>query len=300
MAKGIFPEDHPLSLGMTGHLGHARRQRNGSRDADVILAVGTGFGEADCSSWNPKYTFAIPPSTADPDRHRPAGDRQDLSGRGRHRRRRESDARASWSTRCARGRCKPNAARTAAVAAGQGARGSASWPPSSATPASRSIRPGCCNEISKVAPRRHHLRHRRRLEQERRRAAVGGAAAAYVHHQRRHGDDGIRARRPRSAPRSARPTSRSLCLVGDGGFLSVVGALTTAVELGIPWSGCSSTTSASRRSARWGPPTSRTPTAPSSRRRTASPTTRTSCMLAQAPSASRRRGSKSPTICRRR
>src|SRR6185369_11961980 len=30
--------------------------------ADVILAVGTGFSESDCSSWNPKFTFAIPPS----------------------------------------------------------------------------------------------------------------------------------------------------------------------------------------------------------------------------------------------
>ncbi len=29
--------------------------------ADVILAVGTAFGEADCSSWNPAHTFAIPP-----------------------------------------------------------------------------------------------------------------------------------------------------------------------------------------------------------------------------------------------
>jgi acetolactate synthase-1/2/3 large subunit len=28
----------------------------------VIVAIGTAFGEADCSSWNPKFTFAIPPS----------------------------------------------------------------------------------------------------------------------------------------------------------------------------------------------------------------------------------------------
>jgi acetolactate synthase-1/2/3 large subunit len=31
-----------------------------AREADIILAIGTAFGEADCSSWNPKYTFAIP------------------------------------------------------------------------------------------------------------------------------------------------------------------------------------------------------------------------------------------------
>jgi acetolactate synthase I/II/III large subunit len=61
MAKGVFPEDHPLSLGMTGIWG-SRAANDTTREADVILAVGTGFAEADCSSWDPKYTFAIPPS----------------------------------------------------------------------------------------------------------------------------------------------------------------------------------------------------------------------------------------------
>jgi acetolactate synthase-1/2/3 large subunit len=61
MAKGVFPEDHALSLGMTGIWG-ARAANETTREADVILAVGTGFGEADCSSWNPEHTFSIPPS----------------------------------------------------------------------------------------------------------------------------------------------------------------------------------------------------------------------------------------------
>ena len=61
MGKGAFPEDHPLSVGMTGIWG-TRLANETTRNADVILAVGTGFGEADCSSWNPQYTFAIPPS----------------------------------------------------------------------------------------------------------------------------------------------------------------------------------------------------------------------------------------------
>jgi len=61
MGKGAFPEDHPLSIGVTGIWG-TRLANETTREADVILAVGTGFGEADCSSWNPKYTFAIPPS----------------------------------------------------------------------------------------------------------------------------------------------------------------------------------------------------------------------------------------------
>ena len=61
MAKGVFPEDHPLSLGMIGIWG-SRAANETAKAADVILAIGTGFAEADCSSWNPKYTFAIPPS----------------------------------------------------------------------------------------------------------------------------------------------------------------------------------------------------------------------------------------------
>jgi acetolactate synthase-1/2/3 large subunit len=33
-----------------------------THEADVVLAVGTAFGEADCSSWDPRFTFAIPPT----------------------------------------------------------------------------------------------------------------------------------------------------------------------------------------------------------------------------------------------
>lgn len=61
MGKGVFPERHPLALGMTGIWGTAVANDT-TRDADVVLAVGTAFGEADCSSWDPRFTFAIPPS----------------------------------------------------------------------------------------------------------------------------------------------------------------------------------------------------------------------------------------------
>jgi acetolactate synthase-1/2/3 large subunit len=61
MAKGIFPEDHQLALGMIGIWG-SRAANETANGADVIVAIGTGFAEADCSSWNPKYTFAIPPT----------------------------------------------------------------------------------------------------------------------------------------------------------------------------------------------------------------------------------------------
>lgn len=61
VGKGLLPEDHPLSLGVSGIWG-TRPANDACRQADVILAVGTAFGEADCSSWNPQYTFAIPPT----------------------------------------------------------------------------------------------------------------------------------------------------------------------------------------------------------------------------------------------
>jgi len=61
IGKGAFPEGNPLSLGVSGIWG-TRAANETTLEADVILAVGTRFGEADCSSWNPAYTFSIPPS----------------------------------------------------------------------------------------------------------------------------------------------------------------------------------------------------------------------------------------------
>src|SRR6185503_9667474 len=61
MGKGVFPEDHPLACGMSGIWG-TRVANETMRSADVIVAIGTAFGEADCSSWRPEHTFAIPPT----------------------------------------------------------------------------------------------------------------------------------------------------------------------------------------------------------------------------------------------
>jgi len=61
MGKGTFPERHPLALGMTGIWGTAVANA-ATHGADVVLALGTAFGEADCSSWDPRFTFAIPPT----------------------------------------------------------------------------------------------------------------------------------------------------------------------------------------------------------------------------------------------
>jgi acetolactate synthase-1/2/3 large subunit len=61
MGKGALPDDHSLTLGMTGFWG-TQYINDTCRNADVILALGTAFREADCSSWDPEYTFSIPPT----------------------------------------------------------------------------------------------------------------------------------------------------------------------------------------------------------------------------------------------
>lgn len=61
MGKGVLPDDHPLVLGMTGFWG-TKFVNEKCRTADWVLGVGTRFAEADCSSWEPEYTFSFPPS----------------------------------------------------------------------------------------------------------------------------------------------------------------------------------------------------------------------------------------------
>ena len=58
MGKGCLPDDHPLVLGMTGFWG-MKFTNEATLSADWILALGTRFKEADCSSWYPEYTFNI-------------------------------------------------------------------------------------------------------------------------------------------------------------------------------------------------------------------------------------------------
>ncbi len=59
--KTAIREDHLLSVGNTGFWGNIAAN-NVANQADVILAVGTRFAEIDCSFWDPKFTFKIPPS----------------------------------------------------------------------------------------------------------------------------------------------------------------------------------------------------------------------------------------------
>jgi acetolactate synthase-1/2/3 large subunit len=61
MGKGALADDHPLVLGMTGFWG-TEYVNESCRTADWVFGLGTSFKEADCSSWEAKFTFAMPPS----------------------------------------------------------------------------------------------------------------------------------------------------------------------------------------------------------------------------------------------
>jgi len=61
MGKGAVRDDHPLVLGMTGFWG-TELVNQACLSAETILAIGTRFKEADCSSWYPGYTFNVPDS----------------------------------------------------------------------------------------------------------------------------------------------------------------------------------------------------------------------------------------------
>ncbi len=59
-AKGVFPETHPLSLGIFGHGGHLSAAEYLEEGIDVLLCVGSGLGETGTNSWS----AALKPSDA--------------------------------------------------------------------------------------------------------------------------------------------------------------------------------------------------------------------------------------------
>jgi acetolactate synthase I/II/III large subunit len=230
MAKGVFPEDHALSVGMTGIWG-TRVANNLARGADAILAVGTTFGEADCSSWNPDYTFAIPPAQLvqidiDPQeigKIYPVA--VGLVGD------------AQWTLRelaSALGHAGPrrSAARAADVKTQKDA-----WQHELSVEQRNGDKPihpaRLLNEISRVAPKdtvfvtdvgwnKNGAGQQLVTTQPRSFITSGGLATMGF--------------APAAAigAKIAAPHRPVMALVGDGGFLSVAGAVTTAVELGIP------------------------------------------------------------------
>ncbi|MCC6533161.1 MAG: thiamine pyrophosphate-binding protein [Burkholderiales bacterium] len=59
--RGAFDEAHPLSVGPTGRDGVYAANR-AARACDVLLALGTRFGDRSTSSWEPGITHRIPPT----------------------------------------------------------------------------------------------------------------------------------------------------------------------------------------------------------------------------------------------
>ena len=62
MGKGCLPHEHPLLLGQSGFWGTPIANEK-CRTADLIVAVGTRLAEANSSSWDPRFTFSIPPTS---------------------------------------------------------------------------------------------------------------------------------------------------------------------------------------------------------------------------------------------
>ena len=79
MGKGALPDDHPLTLGMTGFWG-TQYINDSCRSRRLLLALGTRFCEADCSSWESAVHVRHSADQTDPHRHRPERARSQLSG----------------------------------------------------------------------------------------------------------------------------------------------------------------------------------------------------------------------------
>jgi acetolactate synthase-1/2/3 large subunit len=52
-AKGIFPEDHPLSLGVFGWGGHPSTSEYLSAGIDTLMVIGSSLGESATDNWSP-------------------------------------------------------------------------------------------------------------------------------------------------------------------------------------------------------------------------------------------------------
>ena len=231
MGKGCLREDHPLLLGMTGFWG-TPIANDRCRTADVILAVGTRLAEASSSSWDPRFTFAAPPTRvihidadiAEIGRNLPTelgvvADAEACARRARRRARADAQHRARGPIREEIAQAPPRVRLEvgAAVAIGSVSRCARAHPQRAAPGRSR---------------RRLH-RHRRRLEQERRRAAVLDHRPRHVHHAERPGDHGASARRRCSASRWRSRDRAAVALIGDGGFGSNPSVVATAMEAGL-------------------------------------------------------------------
>ncbi len=232
MGKGIFPEDHPLACGMSGIWG-TRVANETMRNADVIVAIGTAFGEADCSSWRPEHTFSIPPTRLiqidiDPQEVGKiypvevgvVGDAKTVL-------RQLIDGLRGWTPNADAARHRIDALD----------RRRTSWNAELVTTKrddGRPIHPArLLDEIAKVAPRDAIYVTDVGWNKN------GAGQQLYSYLPQTFITSGALATMG-FAPAAAigakigAPDRTVICLVGDGGFMSVCGAMTTAVELGIP------------------------------------------------------------------
>jgi acetolactate synthase I/II/III large subunit len=232
IGKGAFPEDHPLSVGVTGIWGTRAANRT-TREADVILAIGTRFGEADCSSWRRGHTFSIPPSRllqidVEPQeigKIYPA----ELGIVG--------DAKATLRALIGRLRHSHAAPLNGLERTLEIERRKQEWAAElteSQTDSCEPIHPArLLAELTKAAPadaiwvtdvgwNKNGAGQQLRCTRPRTFLTAGGLATMGFS--------------PAAAigAKLAAPDRKVICLVGDGGLLSVVGALTTAVELNVP------------------------------------------------------------------
>ena len=233
MGKGVFPEDHPLACGMSGIWGTRvanetmRKRRRHRRDWHRVRRGRLQLVAA-------RAHVRDSADAADSDRHRSAGDREDLSGRGRHRRRREDGAAPVDRWRCAAGHRRPT---RCSAASRRSIERRTSWNAElvatkrdNGTP----IHPArLLDEIAKAAPRDAIYVTDVGWNKN------GAGQQLYSYLPQTFITSGALATMG-FAPAAAigakigAPDRTVICLVGDGGFLSVCGALTTAVELGVP------------------------------------------------------------------
>lgn len=232
VGKGIYDETLPLALGTTGIWG-ARAANDACKDADVIIAIGTAFGEADCSSWNPDYVFDFSKTKLiqiDVDAHEIGKSYPvDVGIVG--------DAKASMAALTAQLAGKRRPAEVVKAQADTVAERKAAWRQelvATQADAGKPIHPArLLKELSDAAPDDvvfvtdvgwNKNGAGQQLEVKRPGAFVTSGGMATMGYS------------PAAAigAKMGAPDRTVVCLIGDGGLLSSVGALATAVELNVP------------------------------------------------------------------
>ena len=218
-------------LGMTGFWG-TQFINEQCRAADWILGLGTRFSEADCSSWEPEYTFNFPPTRLIHIDIDPAEIGRNYPGRDRRRRRPQAGAdgaqprRAQAAARRASQRPelrKEIAANRTQFVAGNRRRMRRATPIRCGPSASWPTCARCCRAMRIITTDVGWNKN-----------GVGQQFPIYTPgthpHARRLRDDGLRrARGARRQDRAAR-TTVVVALVGDGGFGQNPALLATAFE----------------------------------------------------------------------